>query len=62
MKSADTNKAGLVWVVSLLVMTMALFTNVDSAIAGGKKGLIQQTVVKGAEAATKFDSAKWLEL
>ena len=62
MKSTVTNKAGLVWIVSLLVMTMALFTNVDSALAGGNKGPIQQSAEKGAEAATKFDSAKWLEL
>lgn len=62
MKSTVSDKAGLVWVVSLLFMTMALFTNVDSAIAGGKKGPLQQTAKEGAEAADKFDSAKWLEL
>ena len=62
MKLTVTKKAGLMWVVSLLVMSMALFTNVDTATAGGKKGPVLQTAEKEDEAASKFDAAKWLEL
>ena len=62
MKLTVTKRAGFAWVVSLLVMTMALFTSVDTATAGDKKGPLLQTAEKGDEAASKFDAAKWLEL
>jgi len=62
MKLTVTKRAGFACVVSLLVMTMALFTSVDTAKAGGEKGPLLKSAEKGDEAVSKFDAAKWLEL
>jgi len=62
MNNIVTNMVGLNWIMSVLVMSMTLFTSVGEAYAGDNKGPVKQSVNDEATAASKFDAAKWLEL
>ena len=64
MRGFVTNKAGIVWIIGILILSMALFTNVDLTLAGDKKATsrLDGEGVKVADAETGFDGLEWLKL
>ena len=64
MRGFVTNKAGIAWIIGILIMLMALFTNADLTLAGDKKATsrLDGKGVKVVDAETGFDGMKWLKL
>ncbi|MCH8289247.1 MAG: carboxypeptidase regulatory-like domain-containing protein, partial [Candidatus Marinimicrobia bacterium] len=64
MRGFVTNKAGIAWIIGILILSMALFTNVDLTLAGDKKATsrLDGKGVKVVDAETGFDGLEWLKL
>ena len=64
MRGIVTNKAGIVWIIGILILSMTFFINVDLTLAGDKKATsrLDGEGVKVADAKTGFDGLEWLNL